>query len=428
VATRSAAADDAAGTPAVGAVAGGGPTAVTAATRRRVERSMAGLSRSAATRMDETLPWYRALSAEDRSWVGLVAQAGIGAFVAWLNQPDGTLAITADVFGTAPRELTRSVTLRQTLDLVRTVISVVEDEVDGLAVPGEQHTLREAVLRYSREVAFAAAEVYAQAAEARGAWDARLESLVVDAVLRGEADDALQSRAAALGWDAVTGVVVVAGNAAAGSAEEVVEQLRRRTRRLRVDALTAVQGGRLVAVLGGVTESLRTVTDLDDCFGPGAVVVGLVVPHLFAAGRSARAALSGLVAARAWPDAPRPVLADDLLPERVLSGDAAARRALVDRVHRPLEAAGGTLLDTVTTYLESGGSLEGSARQLFVHPNTVRYRLRRAADVCGYDVTNARDAYVVQLATALGRLAQAPRRPTIVTEPSRRSDVGPLAL
>lgn len=427
MATRSRAADDAAGTLPAG-VAAVGPTGVTAATRRRVERSMAGLSRSATTRMDETLPWYRALSAEDRSWVGLVAQAGIGAFVAWLSQPDGTLTITADVFGTAPRELTRSVTLRQTLDLVRTVIAVVEDEVDGLAAPGEQHTLREAVLRYSREVAFAAAEVYAQAAEARGAWDARLESLVVDAVLRGEADDALQSRAAALGWDAVTGVVVVAGNAAAGSAEEVVEQLRRRTRRLQVDALTAVQGGRLVAVLGGVSEPLRTVTDLDDCFGPGAVVVGPVVPHLFAAGRSARAALSGLVAARAWPDAPRPVLADDLLPERVLSGDAAARRALVDRVHRPLEAAGATLLDTVTTYLESGSSLEGSARQLFVHPNTVRYRLRRAADVCGYDVTNARDAYVVQLATALGRLAQAPRRPSIVTEPSPRPDVGPHAL
>jgi DNA-binding PucR family transcriptional regulator len=389
---------------------------------------MADLSRAASGRMEETLPWYRALSAEDRSWVGLVAQAGIGAFVAWLGQPDGTLTITADVFGTAPRELTRSVTLRQTLDLVRTVISVVEDDVDTLSAPADQHALREAVLRYSREVAFAAAEVYAQAAEARGAWDARLESLVVDAVLRGEADDALQSRAAALGWDAVTGVVVVAGHAGEGSAEEVVERLRRRTRRLHVDALTAVQGGRLVAVLGGVDEPLRTVSDLDDCFGPGAVVVGPVVPHLFAAGRSARAALSGLVAARAWPDAPRPVLADDLLPERVLAGDAAARRALVDRVYRPLEAAGATLLDTVTTYLETGGSLEGSARQLFVHPNTVRYRLRRAADVCGYDVTSGRDAYVVQLATALGRLAQAPRRPSILTEPSPRPDVDSLAL
>lgn len=389
---------------------------------------MAGLSRAASTRMDDTLPWYRALTAEDRSWVGLVAQAGIGAFVAWLGQREGTLTITADVFGTAPRELTRSVTLRQTLDLVRTVIAVVEDQVDDLAAPGEQHALREAVLRYSREVAFAAAEVYAQAAEARGAWDARLESLVVDAVLRGEADDALQSRAAALGWDAVTGVVVVAGNAGAGSAAEVVEQLRRRTRRQHVDALTAVQGGRLVAVLGGVASPLRAVSDLDDCFGPGAVVVGPTVPHLFAAGRSARAALSGLVAARAWPDAPRPVLADDLLPERVLAGDAAARRALVDRVHRPLEAAGATLLDTVTTYLESGGSLEASARQLFVHPNTVRYRLRRAADVCGYDVTHARDAYVVQLATALGRLSEAPRRPSIVTQPSQGPDDVPPTL
>jgi len=78
VATRSAAADDAAGAPTDGTVATVGRTGVTAATRRRVERSMAGLSRSAATRMDETLPWYRALSAEDRSWVGLVAQAGIG--------------------------------------------------------------------------------------------------------------------------------------------------------------------------------------------------------------------------------------------------------------------------------------------------------------------------------------------------------------
>jgi DNA-binding PucR family transcriptional regulator len=141
------------------------------------------------------------------------------------------------------------------------------------------------------------------------------------------------------------------------------------------------------------------------------------VPHLFAAGRSARAAMSGLVAARGWPEAPRPVLADDLLPERVLSGDSPARRALVDRVHRPLEAAGGSLLQTVTTYLETGGSLEASARLLFVHPNTVRYRLRRVIDVCGYDVTTPRDAHVVKVATTLGRLADAPRRQPAPEQP-----------
>ncbi|MGN6611006.1 MAG: PucR family transcriptional regulator, partial [Angustibacter sp.] len=327
------------------------------------------------------------------------------------REPGGVLEITADVFGTAPRELTRSVNLRQTLDLVRTVVDGVEDQVDELAAPGDGQALREAVLRYSREVAFAAAEVYAHAAEARGAWDARLEGLVVDAVLRGEADDSMQSRAAALGWDAQTDVVVVAGQASPGAAAEGVESLRQPARRVDVDALAAVQGGRLVAVLGGVTEPLRTAGALDRCFAAGPVVVGPTVPHLFAAGRSARAALSGLVAARAWPEAPRPVLADDLLPERVLAGDTPARRALVDRVHRPLHDARGNLLETVTTYLEAGGSLEASARILFVHPNTVRYRLRRAAETCGYDVMQPRDAYVVRVALALGRLSLAPRRP-----------------
>ena len=49
-------------------------------------------------------------------------------------------------------------------------------------------------------MAFAAAEIYARAAELRGAWDARLEALVVDAVLRGETDETVLSRASTLGW------------------------------------------------------------------------------------------------------------------------------------------------------------------------------------------------------------------------------------
>ena len=60
-------------------------------------------------------------------------------------------------------------------------VDVVEEETEALAPVRERAKVREAVLRYSREVAFSAAQVYAQAAEARGAWDARLESLVVDA-------------------------------------------------------------------------------------------------------------------------------------------------------------------------------------------------------------------------------------------------------
>jgi len=58
----------------------------------------------------------------------------------------------------------------------------------------------------------------------------------------------------------------------------------------------------------------------------------------------------------------------------------------------------------VTAYAESGSTLEGAARALFVHPNTVRYRLRRVAEVCGRTPTNPRDLLTLQLALVLGRL------------------------
>jgi DNA-binding PucR family transcriptional regulator len=166
----------------------------------------------------------------------------------------------------------------------------------------------------------------------------------------------------------------------------------------------------LVAILGPVTDPLAEVTALADRFADGPVVIGPTVPHLYAAGRSARAALSGLVAVRAWAEAPRPVLADDLLPDRVLAGDVPARRALVDRIYRPLLEAGGALMDTAAAYTESGGALESTARTLFVHPNTVRYRLRRITEITGYDPTDPREGFVLRTALALGRLATTPPR------------------
>ena len=381
-----------------------------AATQRIMERNSAALSTAANKHMETHYDWYRDLSAEDRSWVGLVAQAGIAAFIAWVQDPSDTPQLSVDVFGTAPRELTRSISLVQTLDLVRSVVDVVEEDVAQLAAPGDEQNLREAVLRYSREVAFAAAEVYAGAAEARGAWDARLESLVVDAVLRGEADDSMQSRAAALGWGSVSNVSVTAGMSPAGNAAEVVDLIRRAASRLKIESLAAVQGQRLVVILGSLQDPSPKVQALAQYFGDGPIVIGPTVPHLFAAGRSARAALSGLVAARAWPDAPRPVLADELLVERVLAGDATARRAMIDRIYRPLSTAGKALFETATTYLDGGGGLESTARILFVHPNTVRYRLGRISVVTGYDLSQPREAYTVRLALAVGRLAVSSQR------------------
>jgi DNA-binding PucR family transcriptional regulator len=100
------------------------------------------------------------------------------------------------------------------------------------------------------------------------------------------------------------------------------------------------------------------------------------------------------------------VLASDLLPERAIDGDETARRQLIDEVYAPLVAAGSALVETLGAYLEQAGSLEATARALYVHPNTVRYRLRRVAEVAGYAATDPREAFTLHLALVLGRLAQ----------------------
>jgi DNA-binding PucR family transcriptional regulator len=161
----------------------------------------------------------------------------------------------------------------------------------------------------------------------------------------------------------------------------------------------------LVIVHGGAADPDAVAGALLPVFGHGPVVLGPTAPTVTEASAVTQAALSGLRAAPGWPGAPRPVPAGDLLPERVLLGDAEAREQLVTFVYRPLVEAGDVLLDTVTAFLDSGGALEATARALFVHANTVRYRLRRVAEVCGQTPTEARGAFVLRFALMCGRLA-----------------------
>ncbi|PUA78969.1 PucR family transcriptional regulator [Nocardioides currus] len=359
------------------------------------------------SKMASDLDWFEELRAQDRSWVGLIVQAGIKGFIDWYgdeSQTDGTAPLAAAVFGAAPRELTGVIDLKQTVDLVRLSITVVEANIDAFIDPADALDVHQAILRYGREVAFATAEVYARAAEARGAWDARLEALVVDAALRSETDDAVLSRASALGWGARGEVAVVLG-AMPGrrTPDDIFEHVRRVSQAAGMDALCATQGDRLVVVLGGVRDPHSAASRIVEHFGPGPVVVGPVTADLGHAQESARAAMSAYRAAGGWPGAPRPVRSDELLPERALAGDGHARRHLVDRVYLPLLGARGTLIDTLEAYFEHGTSIEGAARHLFVHPNTVRYRLRQATDVTGLAPTSPREAFTLQIALVLGR-------------------------
>ncbi|MBS1905114.1 MAG: helix-turn-helix domain-containing protein [Actinobacteria bacterium] len=389
-----------------------------------LRRISGDLATATLQRLEDSLPWYAEMPPARRSAVGLVAQAGITSFIQWYDDPTSTPWIAADIFAAAPRELLRSVSLQQTLQLIRVTVEVTEERVAG----NGQH-LRDAILLYSRDVAFAAADVYARAAEARGLWDARLEALVVDSILTGEADEELPSRIAALGWHGHGEVCVIVGTT---PAQFDVDQVRRTARKLAVDVLIGVQGSRLVLVVGrakpaaaddatepeefSFAEIART---FEPSFGSGHVVVGPAVAALVDAGQSARAALAGFAVARAWRGAPRPVDADELLPERAIAGDPLAKQTLIERVFRPLHDHSTDLVTTLWSYLDNGRSLEATARELFVHPNTVRYRLKRISEVIGWDATGPREAFILQTALVLGTIGTAdpvrrglrPRRP-----------------
>lgn len=387
------------------------PPALSARTRASVTKRLRTVASAMATAttvaMEQRLTWFSSLDANTRSWVSVLARNGIDAFIEWFADPDSD-ASPGDVFAAAPPTLARSISLHQTVELVRTTIDVIEEQAHELMSRSDRPPVLDALLLYSRDLAFAAAEVYARAAETRGAWDARFEALVVDSVVRGEADETVLSRASALGWQTTGAVAVVAGQAPSVDLPHDGNLLRRSGRRHGLDLLSAVQGDRLILIAGGTAidegQHLAAVGHLTEHFGPDAIVVGPVVDHLVDAHSSAREALSGLRAAVAWPTAPRPVATADLLPERALNGDGHARRHLGRHLYGSLVDAGGALLETLVAFLDQGSSIEGASRVLFVHANTVRYRLRRIHEVTGFNPTDAREAYVLQMAVTLGRL------------------------
>lgn len=381
---------------------------------RRLKHYSGRLATEAASAMQERLPFFAELEASQRASVALVVQTAVVNFVEWMQDPHSDVSYTAKAFELVPQDLTRRIALRHTVDMVRVTMEYFEEVVPLLARSEDQLTaLTVGILKYSRDLAFTAATAYADAAEARGNWDSRMEASVVDAVVRGDTGPELLSRAAALNWDTTAPATVVVGTPAPGRdstngdgdsarASQDVREIAVRHGRA---ALTDVHGTWLVAIVSGqLSPTDRFLNDLLAAFSENAVVVGPTAPMLTAAHHSASEAISGMNAVAGWRGAPRPVLARELLPERALMGDPSAIVALHSDVMRPLSDAGPTLIETLDAYLDCGGAIEACARKLFVHPNTVRYRLRRITDFTGRDPTQPRDAYVLRVAATVGQL------------------------
>ncbi len=369
-------------------------SSVSGATDLLVRRSVARL---------EALPWWAALDADVRAWVGVVVQGGVEAFARWLRDAASAPASPDNAFASVPRSVTRSVSLEQTVELVRVVVDVVEEAVPELASTASEPALRGAVERYGREVAFSVARVYARAAEQRGAWDARLQAQVAEALLAGDDERVVLARASALGWPGGVAVQVLAVTPAGADLDAAVDEVLRAARRLGLPVLAAAQGEAVFVVLPATADP----TTLDGLLaGARGAVLGPPATTLGVAAASARAAAAGLGVLRAAPRHPGIVAAEALLPERALAGDPLARAQLVEECYDALAGAGSGLLATVETLLAAGGSLEATARSLPVHVNTLRYRLSRVHTVTGRDPRDPRDAFTLHVAIVLGRLGR----------------------
>ena len=367
-------------------------------------QSIAGeLATATLSRLDETLPWYRSMPPARRAAIGSVAQNGITSFIQWYQDPSSQPWVAADVFGSAPRELLRSISLQETLQLIQVVVEMVEDRVVA-----EHPDLTESVLRYSRDIAFNAADVYAKAAEARGLWDARLEALVVDSIISGETSQEISSRVAALGWRSDGQVAVLLGIA---NPSPDPDAMRKIARKAGSDLLLGIQGRRQVVVIGLMVNSEKPeqtiqqiAAQLEGYFGQGPLILGTTVATVSDAPKSARSALAAHSVAVSIGAVKRPLAADELLPERALAGDSLARQTLIETYYLPLAKSSPELLGTLRAYLECGRSLETTAKSLFVHANTVRYRLKRIYEEISADPTVARTAFVLQVALILGAI------------------------
>lgn len=381
---------------------------------RRLKQYSGRLATEAVSVMQDRLPFFADLEASQRASVALVVQTTINNFVEWMHDPHSNVSYTAQAYELVPQELQRRIALRHSVDMVRVTMEFFEEVVPLVARSEEQLTsLTVGILKYSRDLAFTAASAYANAAEARGSWDSRMEASVVDAVVRGDTGPELLSRAAALNWDTTAPATVVVGTPAPGrdgsngpgDSERASQHVRDVAVRHGRAALTDVHGTWLVAIVSGqLSPTDKFLGDLLNAFSGDPVVVGPTAPMLTAAYHSAREAISGMNAVGGWRGAPRPVLARELLPERALMGDASAIVALHTDVMGPLADAGPTLIETLDAYLDCGGAIEACARKLFVHPNTVRYRLKRITDFTGRDPTLPRDAYVLRVAATVGQL------------------------
>jgi hypothetical protein len=256
---------------------------------------------------------------------------------------------------------------------------VAESAEAAGAKPAEMSTLAEAIFAYIDELSAISAEGYAaEQAAAAGEAERRRERLV-RLLLEGAGPGAIEAAAGQAGWEPPE-------RAAALIARE--RRPGALATRLGAGVLAAAIGDGLVGAIVPDPDSPGRGRELSAALRgrPAAIGPGGGIDELPQSAARARLALA--LAERGVLEADQgPVRAAEHLPLLVLHQDPAL---LADHSHAALEPLQGLapnarerLLETLEAWIAHPGRPTEIARQVHVHPQTVRYRLKRLREMFG---------------------------------------------
>jgi DNA-binding PucR family transcriptional regulator len=163
-----------------------------------------------------------------------------------------------------------------------------------------------------------------------------------------------------------------------------------------------------VAGPDGVAEARCQCAALVDALGIDvAVGIGGWHPGLAAIASGYREALDAADIAMANGIRDRAVALDEVLVDHIFRSSACADRILAETIRPMIEydrAHRASFVTTLRTYLDAGLNVTRTARALFVHPNTIEYRLRRIRELSGRDPRNPDDLLILSLAIKFDEL------------------------
>ncbi|WGW10853.1 helix-turn-helix domain-containing protein [Saxibacter everestensis] len=172
--------------------------------------------------------------------------------------------------------------------------------------------------------------------------------------------------------------------------------------------MTSRHGAIVIAVLNAAEADARWLADMVGKLQPKVtervharmtMAIGPLVPTSAEIQRSYRTAVAALSVLARRPDE-SVVVADDVRSELLLAATIAELSAAGSMRHQPVEDLINlhpVLAVTLREYLCNGGHFAAVAARQSTHVNTVRYRVRRAAELAGLDLDNHEHVLVAEL-------------------------------